>query len=357
VKISKLAAGRPLPKLLFATSLERLKQSIGDKANEAAALIRAGGATLLDMAPDKVSPATVAAAAAGHEGVVLVGGYNVLPALRLDVLTPAIRTVIGHGGDPDDFLVWSDEAYADVNGDGLPDIPVTRIPDGGSGDLLNTQLAGTLASPRYRRFGLRNSARPFADLVFTGIPGPEQILASAPTISATLPADQLDAKHLYMVLHGSSSDLASYWGESASGAVEALNCAQIGPIAGGVVFAASCYGALTVEERAHEIGDTEQPTIVAPAKSIALTFLTQGASSFVGCTGAHYSPAGSNISFGSHILHKAFWTSVCAGVPPARALFDAKVAFITAMPLTMDPGLTAIALKTWRQFNCLGLGW
>ncbi|MEG3151033.1 hypothetical protein U1769_14160 [Sphingomonas sp. ZT3P38] len=346
-----------MPKLLFATSLVRLRESIGDKADEAAELIRSGGATLLDFAPDKVSPAAVAAAAAGYEGLVLVGGYNVLPALRLDVLAPAIRTAIGHGGDPDDFLVWSDEPYADVNGNGLPDLPVTRIPDGGSGDLLMTQLTGTLAKSRFRRFGLRNSARPFADLVFTGIPGPEQILASAPTTSATLPVEQLDAAHLYMVLHGSSSDLASYWGESASGTIEALNCAQIGPIVGGVVFAASCYGALTVEERAHEIGDTEQPTIVAPAHSIALTFLAQGASSFVGCTGAHYSPAGAHISFGSHILHKAFWNSVCAGAPPARALFDAKVAFITAMPLTMDPGLTAVALKTWRQFNCLGLGW
>ncbi len=354
---ARLAAGRQLPKLLFATSLERLRASIGAAADEATELIRSAGMELLDVGGAAAPWRTVASAAASVEGIVLLGGYDVLPSLRLDVLPAMLRRRLGHPLDLDDFLVWSDEGYGDVDGNGLPELPVSRIPDGRSGDLVMKALRGTILAPRHERFGLRNVARPFADGVYAGVPGSEAMLVSEPSTSGDLEVERLAALNLYLMLHGSNGDLASFWGESTGGAmVEALNAPQIRELDGGVVFAGCCYGGLTVEERAHEIADHEVPTVVEWDRSLALTMLARGASAFVGCTGTHYSPGVPGI-FGSQVLHEAFWRHVSAGSAPARALYDAKIDYITRMPYNGDLGMVAVLLKMWRQFTCLGLGW
>ncbi len=53
----------------------------------------------------------------------------------------------------------------------MADIPVSRIPDGGSVQLLKTALAAPGSKPAFDRYGVRNVARPFADTVFAGVPG------------------------------------------------------------------------------------------------------------------------------------------------------------------------------------------
>jgi hypothetical protein len=353
----KLAGGRSLPNLLFVTSSDRLKASIGDAAEAATKMINAAGQDMFEIGAGAEPWKDVSAAARGKAGVVLVGGYDVVPSLKLDSLPKPLRRLFGNSNDPDDFRVWNDDGYADLNGNGLADVPVSRVPDGHSADLLLAALSGSTSTASAARFGLRNAKRPFADRVYSVIPGSETMLSSAPALVADATPQRLNAEHLYLMLHGSSSNTGLFWGEEKNGAfVEALKASSIEDQSGGVVFAGCCYGALTVEERPHELGTGESPTIVSAEDSIALRFLAKGASAFVGCTGAHYSP-GPSCRFGSHVLHKAFWQQLISGKGPAEALFNAKIDFVKAMQIGADAGTLAVFFKTWRQFTCLGLGW
>lgn len=90
---------------------------------------------------------------------------------------------------------------------------------------------------------------------------------------------------------------------------------------------------------------------------MALGFLKSGARAFVGCTGAHYSPGEGEDYFGAP-MHKAFWTRVKAGDAPALALFNARKAYLAALPHGLSqPYHIAIERKIYRQFTSLGLAW
>lgn len=356
---SQLAGGRTLPDLLFVTEPDRLKAAVGDAAEAAVKLIKDAGKNVFELGTGADPWKAASAAASGKAGVVIVGGYDVVPSVRLDCLPKAIRVHVQNLADPDDWEVWNDEAYADVNRDSFGDMPVSRIPDGHSGDLLLAALTGSATSADATRFGLRNFKRPFADNVFLKVPGSETMLNSEPTAAGTIKVTDLNASNLYVVLHGSSDNLGSYWGEASSGGyVEAMKTSCVGKQSGGTVFAGCCYGALTVEERPHELATGDDPTIVPASDSIALQFLAKGAAAFVGCTGAHYSPpAGVAVPYGADVLHKAFWDHLASGHGAAEALFNAKKDYLKVILSTQDAGIMAIIFKMWRQFKCLGLGW
>lgn len=135
----EIAGRRRLPPLLFVTSGEALEANIG---------IRGAGYVLdalrgvrdsrvyagLRVESRDAEEALAAvrkelAAGAPVSGVVIVGGLDVVPAQRLDCLPPGLRTRVGHTDDGDDFIVWSDEAYGDRDGDGMAELPVSRVPD------------------------------------------------------------------------------------------------------------------------------------------------------------------------------------------------------------------------------------
>jgi hypothetical protein len=91
---------------------------------------------------------------------------------------------------------------------------------------------------------------------------------------------------------------------------------------------------------------------------MALSFLRRGALAFVGCTGAHYSPVDEPYDYFGGPMHRAFWTTIGAGEPPARALFAAKQEYARNLPHGLTrPIPVAVEYKTLRQFTCLGLGW
>jgi hypothetical protein len=212
----RLAGGRPLPDLLFVTCSPRLAANVG--AREAAATlaaIRDAGKVVHDVRVVENPFPEVRGAAAGKQGVVILGGYDVLPSQRYDVPPPDIRRAVGNrSGDPDNFVVWSDQGYGDTDGDGLADLPVSRIPDGRSVDLLWAALSSAPRQRSQRRFGLRNDARPFAIDVFDArMPGPEVMLASQPTGHSGLKPGNIDADAIYIMLHGSDLDGATFWGE------------------------------------------------------------------------------------------------------------------------------------------------
>jgi beta-lactamase superfamily II metal-dependent hydrolase len=348
--------------LLFVTKGRRLAANIGnDVASTVIDALRDSGATLIDI-PEGATDAASASAPVRKEirsrgnikGVVLLGGYDVVPSQVLDALPPSLRATVGSTGDPDNFIVWNDETYGDVDGDFLPELPVSRIPDGRSADLVLNALSQT-KNGGSAAVGVRNVMRPFADAVFGRINGSGGLLQSAPTGSAS-PGVTLDGQHVYLMLHGDYSDGGRYWGEDPPDNIEAINVANVPGSTRAVVFTGCCWGALTVDRPAGRAGTQLAPKL--PEASIALSFLKSGARAFVGCTGAHYSPDQAPYDYFGGPMHHAFWRRLLAGAAPAAALFDAKREYVRAIPHGQTkPSSTAIEFKIWRQYTCLGLGW
>jgi len=354
-----LASGRKLPKLLFVTSRSALARNVGSAADTALGMIRKAGHVLVDVRdPSKPAAEVRANLNSSISGVVVVGGYDVLPSQRLDVLTSSMRSDLGARTreDDDNFIVWSDGFYGEAKGDGMPDLPVSRIPDGNSGDLLLTALTAGGANIPNQRYGIRNSARPFADKIWNGIAGAAALLVSGPTKASGVIPGNVRAQYVYFMLHGSNMDTARFWGE-VPGLVEAFNVSRVPDACDGVVFAGCCWGALTVEQIASSYsgGPLKQRSL---ENSIALKMLAAGVTAFVGCTGTHYSPD-ATAAFAGGPMHAAFWQHLIGKKqPPALALFNARIDYLSGMPHHQtDLFDQAIERKILKEFTCLGLGW
>ena len=360
-----IAGGRELPRLLVATGADQLATNVG--ALEAQRVLDAVSAhpslVLYDSLRAGVSADEARAAITEQlgrnerlHGVVLLGGLDVLPSHRRDVLPPRLGAKVRRTEDPDDFIVWSDETYGDSDGDGIAELPVSRIPDGRSVELLFGALSATNSRRRDARQGVRNAARPFAEDVFGLIPGNEALLVSNPATPLTVPALRSDL--VYVMLHGDFGDSSRYWGEDDSGRpIEAVNVSNVPDVTGRIVLAGCCWGALTVEQPANRAHPNAPPAPKPVASSLALSFLLRGATAFVGCTGVHYSPQPPGDYFGGP-MHKEFLKAIFAGRAPALALFEAKQAYAAAIPHRAGgPTDEAIELKILNEFTCLGLGW
>lgn len=360
-----VGGGRALPRLLFVTSAASLARNIGQEEARVVidALAAAPGGLLADLPEGVDSTAATASVQArlardlDLKGVVIVGGHDVVPARHIDCIPQALRAQVG-GGDADHFFVWSDDPYGDRDGDRIAELPVSRIPDGKSADLVFAALQATGASRPTRAAGIRNIARPFAAGIFRALQGASDALISTPTVFNQVPAYSLDADWVYLMLHGDYADSKRFWGEQTPDDVEAVNVSNIPPSAGAVVFTGCCWGALTVDPPAGRYlpGQAVEPK--TPEGSIALAFLRNGALAFVGCTGSHYSPTVAPFQYYGGPLHAAFWAGLTAGRPPAEALFAAKVQYVQGLPYGQHaPESQAIGYKIFRQYTCLGLGW
>lgn len=341
-----LAGGRPLPDLVFVTDAERLTDNVGRaEARQALDAIRSAGQTV-------VSPRELPDALEPHiRGVVIVGGYDVVPAQRRDCLPPPVRESLGVTDDPDDFIVFSDDDYGDDGDRETPPVPVSRIPDAHSFTLLRAALSA--ARRGHGRRGVRNSERPFAEDIFSTLPGEDELLVSAPTTFDGIAA--LDADLVYLMLHGDYADGSRFWGEGPTGNVEAVNVRNIPDVGPRVVFTGCCWGALTVDQPAHK---ALLPAPKAVNASIALRFLEAGATAFVGCTGAHYSPREPPYRYFGGPMHEGFWHGINDGLAPAEALLAAKAQYVRDFPHGLrSEAQHAIEYKTLHQYTCLGLGW
>src|SRR5262249_40662730 len=175
---------------------------------------------------------------AGIEGVVLVGGFDVVPSLRLDALSPELRRKVGGGNDdPDDFVVWSDEIYASTDGDTVADLPVSRVPDARSAQFLFAALRASGRPPGVGRCGVRNVRREFADPIFRGLPGGSDLFTSEPsTHDQQNPVLVLDGDLVYLMLHGDDRDGSRFWGEETDGGRRAGGRGNRPQARGGVGF-------------------------------------------------------------------------------------------------------------------------
>lgn len=358
-----VSVARAVNGLLFVTSREGLANNIGSTAvHSALEDLRAKGAHVLDTLPAGLIHSGQVAPLVREElvrtrakGVVLLGGYDVVPPQSLDCLPAELRARMNGSGDPDNFIVWSDDIYGDREGDELPEVPVSRIPDGRSARLVAAALAPP--PPLRGSAAVRNIARPFADTIYAGLPGGRKMIESQPAVFSS-PQYSLDTDYVYLMLHGEYSDGSRFWGEETDGDLEAVNISNIPSATGAVVFTGCCWGALTVDKPAGRLVPGQSLGTKTPDGSIALAFLERGARAFVGCTGAHYSPLDEPYDYFGGPLHKSFWSEVLAGTAPAQALFNAKKAYVTGMPhgQTSAAG-RAVEFKIFRQFTCLGLGW
>jgi hypothetical protein len=162
-----LAGGRTLPPLIFLTNRDALRHNVGAiEADAALDAIRRAGHIVEDGIPPNASakegaPLAQRAIATnpGAAGVVLLGGYDVVPPEWIDALPERLRARLDDNDDPDDFVVLSDDIYGDRDGDGISELPVSRIPDGRAATLLHTALAAPASSASAAR-AIRNFARP-----------------------------------------------------------------------------------------------------------------------------------------------------------------------------------------------------
>lgn len=353
-----IAQGRILPRLAFVTDRQKLSDKLGTRlVDEVIEKLREEGHDVV-LAAGREDAVAQLRHCQEAVGVVVLGGYEVLPAVRLRTLPPQLQAnqELDVHADPDLFIVWSDDLYGDMDEDRLPERPVSRIPDGGDPATFLAALRGGQA-PAAEKFGIRNSRRPFADSVWNQLPGNEQLLVSEPLESPQLPAAAVGGKITYFMLHGSSTDKTTFRGESAEHEIETFQVQNVPVAMGGVVFAGCCYGALISAQPAAR--HDAQVTDLVPHESLALSFLRAGAQAFVGCTGAHYSPVQGKKNF-SWPLHEAFMTHLTVGrCAPALALFNARKDYLWGLPyLDVDSTeVQAAEFKTWAQFTCLGLGW
>jgi len=366
----RLGGGRSLPNLLFVTCRPRLELNIGQ--TEAAQVMDAiGGSSsvqLVDLPPSVTTAEQAAEIVRGklHEGiagVVVLGGFDVVPSERLDVLDSESRRRVenaGMGGnDADDFIVWSDEIYGDSDGDSIPELPVSRVPDGRRADVVRAALQAEPLTVG-RRFGVRNVKRPFAIDVFPRLPGAGGELLVSETLSPDEIPPGAAVGAVYYMLHGSARDGTRFWGETAGGtAYEAVAIENVpASTPGCVVFTGCCWGALAMSPPASRARPETPLRPRGPEASLAMAYLKAGAIGFVGCTGSHYSPTIPPYEYFGKPMHQAFWASIARGSMPAAALFQAKQEYARSMPHgTTDPFSQAVELKILRQYTCLGLGW
>ncbi|MBO9683357.1 MAG: MBL fold metallo-hydrolase [Flavisolibacter sp.] len=357
-------------RILFITCTKRLSKNIGSA--EAEQIINqiksSAGSYFLDLpeiqrAEEAYPLIREKLTTTNPKGVLIIGGYDVVPAQQLDAIDRNLRAQIESGSfagyDADNFIVWSDDIYGDSDGDTVAEFPVSRLPDGRLAGLITEALS---APPfqKASRFGVRNKQRPFANQVFESIPGsPADIFVSERFGPSDVKADSAKGAVYYM-LHGSYQDGTRFWGETSGGdTCEAFIVENVPKMAkGSVVFSGCCWGALTalpIASRKVSGADFKPRTV---EESIALSYLKAGAVAFVGCTGSHYSPVVPPYNYFGEPMHRHFWAAIASGKSPAEALFEAKKQYARELPHGQnDPFTQAIELKILRQYTCLGAGW
>ncbi|QEC78611.1 MBL fold metallo-hydrolase [Mucilaginibacter ginsenosidivorax] len=355
--------------LLFVTCLSRLEKSLGTSPDPIVSVIKnfpgvywlnierpVSAAYCAEQVRQYTSQSTI-------KGVVIIGGYDIIPAERAAFLDEQLREDLITEGtqsdDNDDFIIWSDDIYGDNDNDALQELPVSRIPDGRSIELVMVCLQAPQFVP-VSRFGVRNLARPFANDVFKDIPGGDSAIEVSETFGPSNVIGHSGCGSFYYMLHGADWDCTRFWGEAKNRrTVEAYTIENVPSSApGSIIFAGCCYGALTVSTAASKMTEDTTLSQWKPDESIALAFLKAGALAFVGCTGEHYSPQQSPYNYYGKPMHDQFWKEIRNGSSPALALFKAKEQYARNLPHKLDQHFNAaVELKILHQFVCLGLGW
>lgn len=280
--------------------------------------------------------------------LLLLGGPDLLPMVPLQNPT--------HGGELGDVdkVVPSDLPYAceaafstDPNRflgptrvvGRLPDLPAAKAPD----LLLQLIRAAARSKPLPREafldsFGL--SAQVWAAstrLSLTNTFGHADRMRLSPPDGPRWARADLAPRMHFINCHG-AEDMPEYYGQQGDGYPVALRSAQIRDriTAGTVVAAECCYGAQLFDPA---LADGQWP--------MALRYLADGASAFLGSTTIAYGPSEGNGS--ADLVCQYFLQRVLAGASTGRALLEARQRF-AGERTHLDP----MDLKTLGQFYLLG---
>lgn len=217
--------------------------------------------------------------------IIIIGGPDVVPFGEF--ANPCLSA-------DDTDVVYGDTWYGDLDADPLhhPEVPVARVPDGRSLDLIRAVFAATersAPSGTYPAYTQGHPQRPYVEEVTWNLleydqPGIDQLLERLPVMSdPTSPqrdASIVDATWTYFILHGSDKDTSKWWGEAEPGKPASSSPLVAFEVATarsrGLVVSEACYGAWIMDDQ-------------TPANSIALAFLRNGAFAFIGSTTMTYS--------------------------------------------------------------------
>jgi hypothetical protein len=224
----------------------------------------------------------------------IIGGHDIVPFA--EITNPV----------SDGDILYTDDVYADFTGDDVIDVPIARIPDGGSLDLLIRQLEAR-CTPKPGAYGLGNAKREYAGPIMDIFDDAGDVYWSLPMASDDFSVSDVDVEHVYFILHGSKDDTSIWWGEESS-YPEAFRASLAS--SQGSILTGCCYGAYVIDK--------------TPANSICLRFLRSGARAFVGCTGTHYSTPGTETTYNGPLFHRLFFEHLMAGKTPSEAFFRAK---------------------------------
>ncbi len=368
----QLAGGRSLPPLLFVTCPSALPAFAPAETVASLQALIPEPHRVVEL-PDAGDPPTLAqqlreqASGFEVEGVVLIGGWDKLPAQLVRAVDHDLLARVGVNGEADHFLTWNDDLYGDLDGDGLPELPVSRIP---SGVNLRRALAATRPAdaPERRRWrAVRVKEFGYADRVYDGLDQTRTlpILNYESDIDTILRREGLGADYAYFACH-SFPDKTERFSESGPGNV--VNVKRVPDADESVVLAACCYSALL--GRKSPLGasssGTVRPVMLPKQRSIALSYIDKGARAFIGFTALIWTPDEDPFDYLAAPLQRGFWDKVTTHqIAPARALFEAKAEFILNTPypnpdvphkLSQDES-TAKHLKDYWSATCLGLGW
>ena len=233
----------------------------------------------------------------------IIGGHDIVP---FAVLPNPVNWEFPE--PPHRDTLYTDDVYADFTGDEVIDVPVARIPDGGSLDLLVKQLEGK-CTPKLGAFGLGNVNREYAGPIVDIFDDAGDVYWSEPMISDDFSASDVDVEHVYFILHGSKDDTSVWLGEDSWPNWPAAFKANLAN-SQGIILSGCCYGAYIIGK--------------APANSICLRFLRSGAEAFIGCTGIHYSTPGTETTYNGPLFHRLFFEHLMTGKTPSEAFFRAK---------------------------------
>ena len=160
----RLGDGRQMPRLVFATDPALLSQLIGAAAvQQISASLQGGPHVFVTGRGDELLARvrTAIKSDTAIKGVVLLGGYGVVPSQIISTLPAELADL--RIPDRDRLQVWSDDGYGDRDGDGVPELPVSRVPDGRSAEFLLGALKAAPQRTAGERSGIRNIRRPFAN--------------------------------------------------------------------------------------------------------------------------------------------------------------------------------------------------
>jgi hypothetical protein len=384
----KLGGGRELPKLLFVTHRERLTQVLDSESVELVfSLIKqANMPSICELPSSAISPSECRTHvrqclyALNNQdppieiaGVVILGGHSVVPICVRDTLDENTRLALASAAlaqnsfpDDENFLVWSDDGYGVIeasHGESksttveFPDFPVSRVPDGGSPELMLNALTKNIEVCS-RNIGLFSAEWNYPNSIFSELTNPK---SSWLLFDKTTPANlNVNASNAYFVLHGTYLAGTEFFGtqNSSFSIDQAINsCSK-------VFFSAACWGAILVNKTAYQyVSDNKSASFITRTSSdaIALQFIDRGAIGVIGCTAKNIVPSNTVSKFYfSAWMELFFWIGLDIRNSPALSLHIAKKLFILYLQSTLNKKTVktvALEMKVYQNFTCLGLGW